>query len=643
MFVTRMRRDYGSRARLAALARSLLVAGGMSGFQKLWTELERLRSLLDKASEQTPGLTRHVHAELRASAANFIDYLSLRQVDLRPVQFELERRGLSSLGRMEGHVRDALQQVRARVWDSLRCEARADGEELAGDGTNISCEASEQVLHRHTHALLGPRPHGRHIYVMVTAPSAAEADEGWATRLLDAGMNVLRVNGAHEGVAEWRQIVETARRVAGARGAALRILVDLPGPKLRTVAAAPGPRVVRWKATRDIFGRVTAPCQVAIQPDDVPFAGDGRPTLCVPRGVFMNLVPGDELVLRDARGRSRHLSVVLLPSRHLAANVRRSVYVVPDTRVEHRRGAETLTEFCVTHVPEQPSRLRLSTGDRLRLEAVPIAPEALSGELPVVGCSLGEALAALEPGARVIFDDGKIDCVAESRSGAGMILRVTRAPDGGANLGAEKGINLPDTLLPGLGFTPQDDEALAFAKSFADMVGLSFIQSRESVLALYRRLEDAKPSLGVVLKIETAAAFSDLPAILLAAMTRYPLGVMIARGDLAIEVGFERLAEVQEELLWLCEAAQLPVIWATEVLAQLAREGVATRAEVTDAAMSVRAECVMLNKGSKIDSAVLTLVDILRRMEHHQYKKRSLYRKLSLGLPTPEAPPPAPC
>src|SRR5438477_5464303 len=122
--------------------------GSMSGFRKLWTELERLGSLLDRASEQTPGLTRHVHAELRASAANFIDYLSLRQVDLRPLQFELERRGLSSLGRMEGHVRDALYQVRARVWDSLRCEEapapNANASELAGADASISCEASEQ-------------------------------------------------------------------------------------------------------------------------------------------------------------------------------------------------------------------------------------------------------------------------------------------------------------------------------------------------------------------------------------------------------------------------------------------------------------------------------------------------------------------
>jgi pyruvate kinase len=116
-------------------------------------------------------------------------------------------------------------------------------------------------------------------------------------------------------------------------------------------------------------------------------------------------------------------------------------------------------------------------------------------------------------------------------------------------------------------------------------------------------------------------------------MTRYPVGVMIARGDLAVEAGFERLAELQEEILWLCEAAHVPVIWATQVLDQMARTGTATRAEVTDAAMSVRAECVMLNKGPCVTEALTALVDILRRMENHQYKKRSLYRKLGLEMP----------
>jgi pyruvate kinase len=90
------------------------------------------------------------------------------------------------------------------------------------------------------------------------------------------------------------------------------------------------------------------------------------------------------------------------------------------------------------------------------------------------------------------------------------------------------------------------------------------------------------------------------------------------------------MAEVQEEILWLCEAAHVPVIWATQVLETLAKEGQPSRAEVTDAAMAHRAECVMLNKGPYIVQAVKVLDDIIRRMRGHQAKKQSMMRELSL-------------
>ena len=89
-----------------------------------------------------------------------------------------------------------------------------------------------------------------------------------------------------------------------------------------------------------------------------------------------------------------------------------------------------------------------------------------------------------------------------------------------------------------------------------------------------------------------------------------------------------RSAEVQEEMLWACEAAHLPVVWATQVLETLARTGRPSRAEITDAAMGERAECVMLNKGPHIMDAIRMLDDILRRMQEHQSKKRPLLRAL---------------
>ena len=124
-----------------------------------------------------------------------------------------------------------------------------------------------------------------------------------------------------------------------------------------------------------------------------------------------------------------------------------------------------------------------------------------------------------------------------------------------------------------------------------------------------------------MLKVETRLAVRALPALIIAALRRGPTAVMIARDDLAVELCFERLAEMQEELLWLCEAAHVPAIWGTQLLEGVAKHGLPTRAEVTDAAMAERAEGVLLNKGPYAEAAVGTLADVLRRMHRHQHKK----------------------
>ncbi|HEY7322860.1 MAG TPA: pyruvate kinase, partial [Candidatus Binatia bacterium] len=131
--------------------------------------------------------------------------------------------------------------------------------------------------------------------------------------------------------------------------------------------------------------------------------------------------------------------------------------------------------------------------------------------------------------------------------------------------------------------------------------------------------------------IETRHAVESLPHLLLAAMRSAAAGVMIARGDLAVECGYERTGELQEEIMWMAEAAHMPVIWATQVLENVAKTGQPSRAEITDAAMAERAECVMLNKGPYVVQAVQMLDDVLTRMQSHQTKKVSLLRPLNLA------------
>ena len=211
-------------------------------------------------------------------------------------------------------------------------------------------------------------------------------------------------------------------------------------------------------------------------------------------------------------------------------------------------------------------------------------------------------------------------------------VRIQRTPPQGGCLKADKGINLPDSDLELPALTSEDRADLAFAARHADLIGLSFVNRESDVLELIDQLKGlADPRPGLILKIETQRAFARLPNLLLTAMRHERVGVMIARGDLAVECGYERLAEAQEEILWMCEAAHCPAIWATQVLETLAKQGTPSRAEITDAAMGHRAECVMLNKGPHIAQAVHVLDDILRRMEAHQAKKRAMLRALRMA------------
>jgi pyruvate kinase len=248
-----------------------------------------------------------------------------------------------------------------------------------------------------------------------------------------------------------------------------------------------------------------------------------------------------------------------------------------------------------------------------------------------IPCTLDAVFQAAQPGQPIWFDDGKIGGRIVSNTGSALEIEITHASPSGSKLRPEKGINLPETDLPIPALTEKDRADLRVLAKQIDIVGLSFVRSPQDLLDLHAELETLKASLlGTVLKIETRQGFEQLPMILLTAMRLPPVGIMVARGDLAVEVGFERLAEVQEEILWLAEAAHVPVIWATQVLDTLVKRGLPSRAEVSDAAKGIRAECVMLNKGPYVVDALRFLSDVLLRMREHQSKHRPLLRRLSV-------------
>jgi pyruvate kinase len=288
-------------------------------------------------------------------------------------------------------------------------------------------------------------------------------------------------------------------------------------------------------------------------------------------------------------------------------------------------GPKVRTERVVT----PPDRNRVFVGDTILLVR-DIRPPPTETPFQMT-CAMPEVLGRLTPGAAVSYDDGALHGVIVGAVPGGFLVRIAHGKLGGVKLRPEKGLNFPNVDLGLDPLTDKDRDDLDFIVAHADLIGYSFVQTAGHVEALQaelaRRTVDWRrfPLVG---KIETALAVRNLPEIIVAAAGRQPFAVMIARGDLAVEMGFERVAELQEEILWVCEAAHVPVIWATQVLEDLVKEGLPSRGEMTDAAMAARAECVMLNKGPNVGGAVEVLDRLLRRMAEHQVKKTPTLRAL---------------
>ena len=201
---------------------------------------------------------------------------------------------------------------------------------------------------------------------------------------------------------------------------------------------------------------------------------------------------------------------------------------------------------------------RVALGDDCAI-AAPGELGAVDAKLPAVECTLREALAAAQPGERIFIDDGEVATEVKSKESWGVIVEVKGCPDEkGYRLKPEKGVNFPDTAFTIPALTEKDVEDLAFVAQHTDGIEFSFVQHAADVAALQDALAKERPGdwrkLGLVLKIETNLAVANLPDILVRAAGRQPTAIMIARGDLAVEIGFARLAEMQEEILWLGEA-----------------------------------------------------------------------------------------
>jgi pyruvate kinase len=577
-----------------------------------------------------------IHPHYHNSARNFIQYLAFRLHDVREMQVKLSDLGLSSMGRAERKVQATIDTVLTHLHNMA-------GKEWNPTEKPIFCyQEGRRLLEENLFALLGEPTPGRRVRIMVTMPSEAAQNYDLVENLLQSGMNCARINCAHDGPEVWERIVANIRHAEKALARKCRILMDLCGPKLRTNALRPGPVVKRVRPKRNDLGEVLRPAHILFYPEDSPTksAMDADACLPVPASWLKYCREGDIIFLEDARRSKRKLTIAASTPEGCMATSSKTIYFAPGLTLQLISGGKKnkKTVLSPDGLPRKTGCITLQTNDvlTLRKSAEPgynaFRDEAGQLHPASIGCSIPEVLDDVQVGESIFFDDGNICGIIEQKEEEQIQVRITLTKQGGKSLRSEKGINLPESTLHLPALSKEDLEALKFVVQHADMVGLSFANTPndvEDLISQMRKLGNRMP--GIVLKVETARGFDNLPAMLLKAMETPLCGVMIARGDLAIECGFGRLAEVQEEILWICEAAHVPVIWATQVLEGLAKQGIPTRAEVTDAAMGERAECIMLNKGVHIVEATRALSEILNRMQDHQTKKRSLLRRLHLA------------
>ena len=488
--------------------------------QALYEEMRALRQAVHEEgnalyAEWEPGISR---ASFQLSGKNLAYYLALRRRDIRPLQSRLSKWGLSSLGRTESKV---LQQLDAIV----RNLALMSGEIKQLDDYPKTSEKfpGRKKLATEANALMGDAPNHRTTRIMVTLPEQAAEDKDFLVRLLERGMDIARINCAHDDSVIWKKMIENLQEAQKITGKNCRIYFDIAGPKIRV---------------------------------DTVISEKDKPRLKV--GDFFFLTA-------DASFNDLKQYPIIVFS-------------------------ESLNLF-----------------DELKIDSP------------------------------VIMDDGVLEGRVVEQKPEGVVVQVGKAAKvKGIRVKAQKGLNFPESTFRMPILTDKDREDLLVAEKDADILGFSFVRGSKDIVAIQKTLaeqvgSEAAAAIPLVIKIETVEAVNHLPELIVAAASKNPLAIMIARGDLAAEAGFLRLSELQEEILWICEAAHIPVIWSTQVLENMVKNGVPTRAEMSDATMAGQAECVMLNKGDFVEEGITLLDAILVQSQQNRSKKTAQLRALKIA------------
>jgi pyruvate kinase len=577
----------------------------------------------------------------KCSLDNLLCYLALREYDLSNLQLRLADEGLSSLEMLESHALVSIEQVLKHFG-------------IASINNNSLCRINSQsgslLLASRSDLLFGSRGKARRTHIMVTLDSSDIFQYELIEQLLENGLDVARINCAHNTKREWKLLIESIRRaeeqlVQHGRGIGHKclILMDLGGPKIRTGPMELKVRPLKITVPKDIHVRPVRFLEGLLDSEasQTEVSKSSSFVIAISKihyGRLGSLKVGQKLTFKDAWDeRPRTITVLerISPTK-VRIGLEHSTYLKEGIKLECQPNSvdnDSRCLFTVGPIKAHPIDIKVRAGDTLRLyrnARLGHSGSRSEGKPAGISCTHPDVIDHVMIGHRVFIDDGKIEAIVRSSSEEYLELEIVSPKDAKAEIKSNKGINFPDSSIRMPALTPEDTRNLDFVVKYADMVGLSFVHRPEDIYDLHRELSKLNHAhLGIVAKIETADSIHNLAKILIAGLALPKFAILIARGDLAVEVGFENLAFVQEDILCLCEAAHIPVILATQILESLAESGLRSRPEIIDAIMGQRAECVMLNNGTHILEAVKTLAGLLSAEERHQIKKRQLFREFT--------------
>ena len=592
------------------------------------------------------------------SVDNLICYLSLRKKNIEDLQLRLAEDGLSSLGRLENHVLVNLEQILKHFGYLPNISTQLK---------KISYNDAQLNIFNRSTLLLGRPRKSRATRIMVTIDIDIAHQPQLLEQLLINGMDIIRINCAYDTEKEWKVIINSIRNaeerlIQNGKGIErkCRIVMDLTGPKIRIGPMRLASTPLKITVQKDIYGKAvklvegfldceakyTEKINLAVVPSSFIIAISNK------KNELTNLKVGERLALHDSRGRYRTITVLeKISQSRIRIGIDKTLYLQEGLILKREKNnstnfhienavknlsppssfSEVRDELVIGPIRPHPIELEVKSGDRLLLykkhmEGHPATKDSPAG----ISCSMPEVLNKIQINHKVFFDDGKIASIVKSINDEYIELEIAYPENITAKIRSYKGLNFPDSNLGISAITSRDIENLKFVVKHATAVGMSFTNDPEDIRSLYREILNlGYPDFGIIAKIETHNAIHNLARIILTGLTIPKFGILIARGDLAIEIGFENLSLIQEDILCLCEAAHVPVILATQILETMAKSGLPTRAEITDAARGQRAECVMLNKGKYITEAVKILSILLKTEQRHNIKKRQIFREFT--------------